>query len=146
MSDAGRFFTDRFVLDVGGEGRHRTAWNLNPRTERTVRPHRGRPIRRLIRGRGEAIPLPPDSVDVLIVERTPLRTRTLEDIRRVVKPGGWIILRHAAAPLAHPHVLARRLLPGSAHHAIVRIGRQDVLQTTFRLGLSLPDRCPRRPR
>ena len=90
----------RFTLDVGGEGRHQMAWNLNPSPVKTKGVDRGRPIPRLILGRAEAIPLPDKSVDRLIVERTPLRRRALEEIGRVIMPRGCVILRHAAAPIS----------------------------------------------
>ncbi|WP_164104479.1 methyltransferase domain-containing protein [Candidatus Laterigemmans baculatus] len=125
--------TDGFVLDIGGEGRHRGAWNLNPRTRRTLGPLRGQRIPRLIQGRGEHIPLPADSVDLVIVERTPLRLRALDEIRRVTKSGGWVVLRHAPAPVAHPHLPARRLLSGTFYASAARIGRQSVTQTIFRI-------------
>lgn len=121
------------VLDIGGEGRYRRAWNLNPRTRRTIGPLRGQRIPRLIQGRGECVPLPADSVDLVIVERTPLRAATIDEIRRVTKPGGWVLLRHALAPTAHPHLPARRLLDGTAYTTAARIGRQSVTQTIFRI-------------
>ena len=83
----------------------------------------------------------------MIVERTPLRVRTLEEIRRVVKPAGWVMLRHASAPGGHPHLLARRLLPGRSHCALVRVGRRHVLQTTIRLEVwPFPPSVPLVPR
>ena len=33
-----------FILDIGGEGRHPDAWNLNPRKTKTLGPDRGLPI------------------------------------------------------------------------------------------------------
>ncbi len=95
-----------FVLDVGGEGRHEQAWNLNPSRVKTVGADRGAPIPRLILGRAEAIPLPADSVDLVIVERTPLRVRALREIQRIISPGGNIVLRHALPPNVDPHGVA----------------------------------------
>ena len=56
------------ILDIGGEGRHPEAWNLNPRSRKTVGKQRGELIPLLIQGRGESIPLADRTVDVLIVE------------------------------------------------------------------------------
>lgn len=125
-----------FVLDIGGEGRHPGAWNLNPRTHRTLGAGSGRPIPRLIRGRGESIPLPDGSVDVLIVERTPLRSATLREMLRVAKPSATAILRHAITPAGDPHRLAFQLLKGTVTRRMTTIGRQRVRETivsSFRL-------------
>ncbi|HEU5019513.1 MAG TPA: hypothetical protein VFT69_16245, partial [Pseudolabrys sp.] len=113
------------ILDVGGEGRHPEAWNLNPLDKRSLAPHRGEPIRRLIRARGENIPLATSSVDLVIVERTPLRPATLREIRRIVKPGAFILLRHADLPWLDPHRNALRMLPGHVHRGKLQIGGQQ---------------------
>lgn len=125
--------TGPIVLDIGGEGRHAGAWNLNPRALRTVGISRGQPIPRLIRGRGESIPLADASVDVLIVERTPLRQTTLREMLRVAKPSATTILRHAVGPLGDPHRVALQLLPGNHRRRIATIGRHYVLETIISL-------------
>jgi hypothetical protein len=56
------------ALDIGGEGRHAEAWNLNPSPVKTLGPEKGLPIPRRIAGRANAIPLPDHSVDRIIVE------------------------------------------------------------------------------
>jgi ubiquinone/menaquinone biosynthesis C-methylase UbiE len=122
-----------FILDIGGEGRHPHAWNLNPRTCRTVAPHCGEPIPRLIRGRAENIPLPGHCVDRVIVERVPLRRAALEEIRRVAKSGSFVILRHAAMPWLDPHRLALRVLPGTARRSTLQLGDRTYLQTIIKL-------------
>lgn len=130
-----------FILDIGGEGRHDAAWNLNPRTLRTIGPKRGQPIPRLIRGRGENIPLPCNSVDQVIVERTPLRTETLHEIRRVAKFGALIILRHAPVSWFDPHRFVEALLPGKARRRLTQIEEQILQETMIVLALpafSLP--------
>jgi hypothetical protein len=110
-----------FVLDIGGEGRHPGAWNLNPRTAATVAGAAGRPIPRLICGRGEAIPLADRSVDVLIVERAPIRPSVLREIARVAKPSAIAILRHAVGPLGDPHARALAILgrPGRTREIVL---------------------------
>jgi ubiquinone/menaquinone biosynthesis C-methylase UbiE len=117
------------VLDIGGEGQHAAAWNLNPRMRRTVRGAAGQCIPRLIVGRGEAIPLRDRSVDVLIVERTPLSPATLREILRVAKPGATVILRHAMTPLGDPHRQAREILAGTATHRVHQLGAVQVRET-----------------
>ena len=125
----------RFVLDVGGEGRNTAAWNLNPSRVRTFGPQRGQPIPRLIQGRGEAIPLADGSVDLLIVERTPLRPATLAEILRVSRSTATIVLRHVVTPGGDPHRLALEYLQGEVTRDWFKIGSHAVRETTIRLGL-----------
>ncbi len=122
-----------FILDIGGEGRHPEAWNLNPLAKRSLAPQRGQPIARLIRARGENIPLATSSVDLVIVERTPLRPATLREIRRIVKPGAFVLLRHADLPRLDPHRIALRVLPGRVHRGKLQIGGQQYRETAIRL-------------
>jgi hypothetical protein len=121
------------ILDIGGEGRHPEAWNLNPRTRKTLGPHRGEPIPRLIQGRGEFIPLADRTIDVLIVERTPLRRATLSEVLRVASPSAQIILRHANAHQRDPHHLAVQVLKGAVERRTTMVGSQSVQQTVIRL-------------
>ncbi len=125
-----------FTVDIGGEGRHQLAWNLNPSLVKTKGSERGRMIPRLIRGRAEAIPLLDQSVDCLIVERTPLRRRALEEIRRVITPTGLVILRHAVPGGIDPHRWAVRVLAGRTRQRSVHIDGQCVQETIF-----LSDEC-----
>jgi hypothetical protein len=117
------------LLDVGGEGRHVRAWNLNPSGVKTLGAERGQPIPRHIPGRAEAIPLPDDSVRVVIVERTPLREAAIDELQRVVMPGGVLVLRHHVNAISDPHarVLQRRL--GTAQSACIRRGNRCLQQT-----------------
>jgi hypothetical protein len=133
------------VLDIGGEGRHPEAWNLNPRIRKTVGRQRGELIPLLIQGRGESIPLPDGIVDVLIVERTPLRVATLTEMLRVARPTAKIVLRHANAHRRDPHHLAVRVLKGIVQQRPAMIGQQAVQETVIRLGSdSLDDSLPQR--
>jgi hypothetical protein len=125
------------ILDIGGEGRHPEAWNLNPRNRKTLGQHRGELIPRLIQGRGDCIPLPDRIVDVLIVERTPLRLPTLSEILRVASPAARIILRHAKAHRRDPHRLAVQVLMKDVGQRTVMIGRQLVQETVIGLSLSV---------
>lgn len=124
---------ERLALDIGGDGRHKRAWNLNPRMHKSLGADRDTLIPRLIRGRGECVPLPDGSVDVVIVERTPLRVETLHEIRRIAKPGSTIVLRHAPLPWFDPHRLAIRLLPGKLMRSMIRVGQQTLRQTVIRI-------------
>jgi hypothetical protein len=121
------------ILDIGGEGRHPAAWNLNPRTKKTLFPNRGERIPRLIRGRGESIPLPEHCVDLVIVERTPLQAATLIEIQRVAKAGSFVIFRHADLPWFDPHRIALRMLPGMVHRSILHCNGQTYHETAIQL-------------
>jgi hypothetical protein len=120
-----------FVLDIGGEGRNAHAWNLNPRSLRTFGPDRGQVIPRLILARGEAIPLVDGCVDVLIVERTPLRLATLREMLRVARPSAQAILRHVVTPAGDPHRIALQALPGTNTRRFTTIGIHRVQETVI---------------
>ena len=125
------------ILDIGGEGRHSEAWNLNPRSRKSLGQQRGELIPRLIQGRSECIPLPDGCVQVLIVERTPLRLATLLEMSRVASPSARVILRHSNAHQRDPHKLAVQTLKGAVEQRTVMIGRQSVQETIIRLSPSL---------
>jgi len=122
------------LLDIGGEGRYAKAWNLNPSRVKTLGPEKGTPIERLIYGRAEAIPLPDRSVRWILVERTPLRREALQEIARVIIPGGAIVLRHVAAPHLDRHRAAKAILPGCVKQRLLRLGGQTVQETRFHVG------------
>jgi ubiquinone/menaquinone biosynthesis C-methylase UbiE len=121
------------TLDVGGEGRHAEAWNLNPSSVKTLGPDRGQPIPRYIPGRAERIPFPEHSVTRIIVERTPLREAALHEIVRVLAPGGVVVLRHPAPPNFDPHRMAKAILPGRVTERSIRINERKLQETQFEL-------------
>jgi ubiquinone/menaquinone biosynthesis C-methylase UbiE len=123
-----------FVLDIGGEGRHVDAWNLNPSKVRTFGPQRGERVPRLIVARGDAIPLADQSVDVIIVERTPLRLATLREMLRVARPSAQVILRHVVTPAGDPHRVALRSFSGRISRQFATIGIHRVQETVIQLG------------
>ena len=97
------------VLDIGGEGKHPEAWNLNPSRIKTFGPDAGEPIPRLICGRADAIPFPEASVARILVERTPLRDSAIFEMLRVIQPRGAIVLRHVPISGRNRHARAIRL-------------------------------------
>jgi hypothetical protein len=125
--------TRPMILDIGGEGRHPDAWNLNPSSRKTLGRQRGESIPQWIQGRGECIPLPDRSVDVLIAERVPLRSATLAEMLRVATTSARIVLRHAIAHQRDPHTLAIRMLRGVVVQRPAMIGQQMVQETIIRL-------------
>ena len=119
------------ILDIGGEGRHPAAWNLNPSAVRTLGPDRGEPIPRHLLGRADAIPLPSGSVDEIIVERTPLSPAGLWEIRRVMVSGGILTLRHAIPPGIDPHAVAKTFFGVSGETEQVAVAGRTLQQTRF---------------
>lgn len=123
----------RLVLDIGGEGRYRGVWNLNPRRFRTCGPLRGQPIPNWLPGRAERIPLPAGCVRAIIVERTPLQAAALWEIRRVAGPGTRVLLRHALRAGGNPHRLANEILGPPLHVTRRCVGGTVIQQSVFRL-------------
>ena len=121
------------ILDIGGEGRHDMAWNLNPSRVKTVGRDKGQPIPRLIVARAQAIPLADRSVDRIIVEQSPLTRQALKEIARVIAVDGEIILRHVPPPNFDPHAVAKQTLPGKITMAYCRIRGRVIQETSFRL-------------
>lgn len=124
---------DLFIVDIGGEGRHPAAWNVNPCAVRTVGPQRGQPIPRLIRGRADNLPLPDHQIDMIIVERTPLSRRAIEEIKRIARPGALVVLRHARAFGRDPHRLVREMLHGENCAYETRIESRIWQETVIKL-------------
>lgn len=127
----------RLVVDVGGEGRHPIAWNVNPSPIRTLGRYKGQPIPRWLYGTAESIPLADGAVDWLIVERTPLSLAALKELARVVSPTGRITLRHVPLPWKDRHGLAKSVLPGRFVERMSCIGGLTVQETEFLLAHSL---------
>ncbi len=121
------------VIDIGGEGRHEEAWNVNPSALRTIGAQRGEAIPRRIAGRADALPFRDECISRVIVERTPLLRSALEEIARVIATGGTIFLRHAQPHGRDPHLLAKDVLTGEWSSRIVQLGSQIVQETEFRL-------------
>ncbi len=120
------------TIDIGGEGRHLDAWNINPSRLVTLGPHRGNPIPRLICARAAALPFADRSVASILVERTPLRAAALAEMARVLMPGGEVVLRHVPLPHKDRHAAAKALFIGTTEQRTVRIGRQVVQETRIR--------------
>lgn len=120
-----------FVVDVGGEGRHESACNINPRQYKTIGPQRGQVIPRLLMGRADSIPLPNECADAVIVERTPLSKRAIIEIARIAKSGALIVLRHAQAFGMDPHRLAKQILNGEVRESQCKIGETSYRETTI---------------
>ena len=120
-------------LDIGGEGRHSDAVNVNPRRYKTLGPGRGEPIPRLIVARADAIPLASGSVARIVVERTPLTRAALAEIARVIAPRGTIVLRHVPLERGDRHALARKLLGGHAARRTLCLAGQCVQETRIQV-------------
>ena len=122
----------RIILDVGGEGRHPGAWNLNPSRLKTLGQERGMPIPRWIYGRIQDIPFGNGSVDMLIVERAPLMNAAARELARVICPGGTILLRHVVMRSElDPHAYVRSIICADVSQRLVRLGGQPVFETVL---------------
>jgi len=120
------------LLDVGGEGKHPAAWNLNISEFKTLGPDRGQLIPKWIAGNCNKIPLPDCSVRHLIMERVPLLKMAVVEIQRVIMPAGTIELRHAFYSGSHPHQLIRSLVDGEFTVGHVTIGGLRYEETIIR--------------
>lgn len=119
------------TLDIGGEGRHPGALNLNRSRYKTLGAERGSPIPNVIVARADRIPLADGSVQHVIVERTPLSRTALAEIARVVAPGGTIELAHVPLPGEDRHAQALAILPGRTQRRLRQIASQWVQETHF---------------
>lgn len=121
-----------FTLDIGGEGRHPEAWNLNISRLQTLGPEKGLPIRRWIFGRSTCLPFADGTVDRIIMEKTPLTRVAIGEMVRVLKPGGEIVLRHFHGGGEHPHGWARKMIRGQVSIGRARLRNQWVEETVIR--------------
>jgi ubiquinone/menaquinone biosynthesis C-methylase UbiE len=131
MQDDVPGLTDPLILDIGGEGRHARAWNVNPRRLRTLGPARGTPIPRWLAGRADALPLADAVADQIIMEQTPLREAGVREMLRVIRPGGTILLRHAVMGDRDPHRTARRLIVGDVRQRRLVVNRVPIQETVI---------------
>ena len=122
------------LLDIGGEGRHPSAWNLNPSFHKTLGPLQGDPIPRHIAGRAEAMPLADNCVKCIVMERTPLRRAAVLEMLRVIVPGGKIVLRHCADGKFDPHAVAYELVLRPFDVSTICVGNQELQQSVVRIG------------
>ncbi|MBX3412496.1 MAG: methyltransferase domain-containing protein [Pirellulales bacterium] len=117
------------AIDIGGEGRHAHAWNVNTAGTKTIGRERGEPIPRLIVAHASRLPFAKASVDEVFLERTPLTRAALLEIARVVRVGGRVVLRHVPYDDRDRHALAIRLIPGAVTRGAATLGSQTVLET-----------------
>ena len=120
------------ILDIGGEGRYETAWNLNIRPQKTLGCRKGELIPNWIEGRSTAIPLADSSVRRVIMEQVPLNRKAVHEIYRVIVEGGVVELRHFYNSANHPHVWACRVIPGERTQSTISWGNQKLEETIFR--------------
>ena len=93
----------KIVIDIGGEGAHKGAINLNPGLTTTTTGRPGQPIPNLVQGFAEKLPFASRSADRLIVESAPLRPGAAAEMARVIRPGGVVRLMHPSEYAAQSH-------------------------------------------
>ncbi|EMB16383.1 MULTISPECIES: hypothetical protein [Rhodopirellula] len=120
------------LLDVGGEGRYATAMNLNPSAEKTLGLDKGQPIPNRIDGRAEDIPLPDSSVKTIIVERTPLRNESIQELARVATDDATLVFRHPVDEHSDPHARVKEQINGEVDIDQLELDGQLVQQLTIR--------------
>jgi len=122
-------------IDIGGEGRYLDAINVNPSSVTSTTGAPGRPIPNRIAGVGETLSQANQSVDLITVENTPIRSGASAEIARVIKPGGEIRLVHPAqyAKIVHQQVI--QALPKGATFTQTTIGTGDAAMTTTIINL-----------
>ncbi len=116
------------LLDVGGEGRYATAMNLNPSPTKTLGPDKGEPIPNRIEGRAENIPLADNTVQTIVVERTPLRNEAIEEILRCASEDATLIFRFASDQHACPSQRIRQRIAGKMRHSDIELAGQTLSQ------------------
>ncbi len=116
-------------MDIGGEGRYPDAWNLNPSRTRTLGPSKGSSIPRHIQGKAEAIPLRDRSVELIVMERAPLRRQSIHEILRVISIKGTIVLRHFESDEVNPHAIAHQIIQWLFQVSQTKTGGQDLQRT-----------------
>jgi SAM-dependent methyltransferase len=122
------------VVDIGGEGRHAAVINFNRMSRKTCGPRRGDWIPNCVQGRADRLPFADRVVDLVLVECTPLSRQALHEIRRIIKPEGLIVLRHARPFGRDPHVAARAILGGNWAKRDCLVGQRACQETLFFLG------------
>jgi|SRR6056297_1272719 len=122
-----------YLLDIGGEGRHTEAINVNPSPTKTLGPNKVEPIPNHLFGRADSIPLPGDSVAAIIMGRTPPKRTAIKEILRVVHSSGTITLRHHVSIHHDPHRIARQRIPGLTTSGRASLGNQKLIETALLL-------------
>ncbi len=117
-------------LDIGGEGRHPGAINVNPNTTTSTTGTAGRPIPNLVQATGERLPFGNQVADIITIENTPISQATASQVARVIKPGGEIRLVGPAdyAQVAHQRVI--QALPPGATVTQTTVGTGETAVTT----------------
>jgi hypothetical protein len=103
-------------LDIGGEGFHPDAVNVNPSPVTTtgIGAPAGQPIPNLVQTTGENLAphFAPGSAAVVTIENTPITPTMASQVASVTRPGGQIILQHPADAAQALHPLVIQAVPG----------------------------------
>jgi SAM-dependent methyltransferase len=84
----------KIILDIGGEGKIKGALNLNPQPLTSTANNSEDFFSNWLPGMGNSIPFQDNLVDTIYVQHAPISKKTMEEMKRVLKPGGNISLTH----------------------------------------------------
>ena len=99
-------------IDIGGEGRYPKAINVNPGPHQTTTGVWGNPIPNQVKAKGQLLPFSDNSIHAISLENAPITTAIAKEIKRVVKPGGTILLKHHPEYAAGAHTMLINLVNG----------------------------------
>ena len=122
MIDPATFGFDPVVIDIGGEGRYPNAINVNPATNGSYPPYEGK-IPNRVDSFGEKLPFPDNSVDGIVIESGPINPDVIQEVVRVLKPGGSVRLVTPLPEAEKLHESVIEALGGAATQRPVQMGQ-----------------------
>ena len=113
------------TVDIGGEGRHPSAINLNINVLQTI--NEPTPTPNVILGSAFSLPFDDQSIDHLVVESAPFNP---EEIARVLRPAGTVRVFHPAE-MEQRHARLAEAVGGQVSTRRTKFGDIDMLETTI---------------
>jgi RHS repeat-associated protein len=117
----------RVHIDIGGEGAHPEAINLNPTNVTST--NEATLIPRRVPGVGERLPFSSRTADVITLEGAPLRPGAAEEIGRVIRPGGEVTLVNPSDYATAAHQRVADVLRGNVTQTVTN----DITTTVIRV-------------
>ena len=85
---------------------------MNPGPHQTTTGVWGNPIPNQVKAKGQLLPFSDNSIHAISLENAPITTAIAKEIKRVVKPGGTILLKHHPEYAAGAHTMLINLVNG----------------------------------